>query len=764
MLLGIVPRMAAQTSVGELRLSVRDTTGRSLAASATLTSQMNQFRRVFAVGRDGSYVARELPFGVYRLNLRADGFADYAAALEIRSPLPLNHMAVMKVAPVQTQVPVTDSPTLLDPVQTSTVFHLGPENLQQAPASSPGRGVVSLVQVQPGWLLEANGVLHPRGAEYDTQFVVDGLPVLDNRSPGFAPALDADDLQSVNIMTAGYPAEFGRKLGGVVEVNTTRAKDPGFHANGTIQGGSFGAVGGFASGVYQQGPNAASFSLTGARTDRYLDPPVEENFSNRGSNVGISAGFEHDFGERDRVQASMRYGRTSFLVPNERTQEEAGQRQDRGIDEVSGQISYQHVFSPNLLASVQARGRDLAADLNSNPQSTPIAPAQDRGFREGYLRVSLAGHHGRHDWKAGADLIAGTLHEAFSYQITDPSFFDPSTPLRFRFSASGHDVEESAFAQDGMKAGNFSLSVGLRFDHYHLLVDESAVSPRLGGAYYFPSAGLVLRASYDRIFQTPASENILLPSSQAARALNPVSAFLPVRPARGNFYEAGLAKSLFDKSTLTVSYFRREIRNFGDDDLLLNTGVSFPIAFQKAAIYGVESKFEIPRWGRVSGALGYSYLLGRAHLPVAGGLFLGDDISQLNSSLAIAITQDQRNTANARILCQVSKRIWGAVAGSYGSGLPVELEGPSDFTTLVQEFGPDVVGKVNFVRGRVRPSATVDASVGYDLWVHDQRSLRLQADVFNLADRLNVINFAGTFSGTAVAPGRTFAIRLRGGF
>jgi outer membrane receptor for Fe3+-dicitrate len=74
------------------------------------------------------------------------------------------------------------------------------------------------------------------------------------------------------------------------------------------------------------------------------------------------------------------------------------------------------------------------------------------------------------------------------------------------------------------------------------------------------------------------------------------------------------------------------------------------------------------------------------------------------------------------------------------------------------------VGKVNFVRGRVRPSATVDASVGYDLWVHDQRSLRLQADVFNLADRLNVINFAGTFSGTAVAPGRTFAIRLRGGF
>ena len=756
--------MAAQASVGELRLAVKDTTGRTLGASGTLTSQMNQFRRAFTFGREGSYVARDLPFGVYRLNLRADGFAEYSVLLDIRSPIPLSHVAIMKVAPVQTQVPVTDSPTLLDPIQTGMAFHLGPENLRPSPASSPGRGVVDLVRVQPGWLLEANGVLHPRGAEYDTQVVVDGLPVLDNRSPAFAPSLDAEELQSVNIMTGGYPAEFGRKLGGVVEAVTTRAKEPGFHATGSVQGGSFGTVGGFASGAYQRGQNAATFSLTGARTDRYLDPPVEENFTNNGSNFGLGTGFEHDFGERDRLQISLRYGRTSFLVPNERVQQEAGQRQDRGTDEVSGQISYQHIFSPNLLASVQARGRDLAADLNSNAQSTPIAPAQDRGFREGYLRTAVAGHHGRHDWKAGADVIVAALHEAFSYHITDASFFDPSTPLSFNFSGHRHDVEESVFGQDTMKFGNFTLNAGLRWDHYHLLVDEAALSPRLGAAYYFPSAGVLLRASYDRIFQTPATENLLLPSSQAARSLNPASAFLPVRPARGNYYEAGLTKSLFNKTSWTVSYFRREIHNFPDDDLLLNTGVSFPIAFHQAAIYGVESKFEIPRWGRVSGALGYSYLLGRAHLPVAGGLFLGDDTSQLNSSITVPITQDQRNTANGRILYQITGRLWAAVAGSYGSGLPVELNGPVDLPTLVEQFGPNVVGKVNFARGRVRPSATIDASLGCDLWVHDQRSLRAQADAFNLADRLNVINFAGIFSGTAVASGRTFAIRLRGGF
>ncbi len=45
-----------------------------------------------------------------------------------------------------------------------------------------------LVNSQPGWLYEGNAVLHPRGSEYQTQFVVDGIPLTDNRSPGFGPA------------------------------------------------------------------------------------------------------------------------------------------------------------------------------------------------------------------------------------------------------------------------------------------------------------------------------------------------------------------------------------------------------------------------------------------------------------------------------------------------------------------------------------------------------------------------------------------------
>jgi len=67
------------------------------------------------------------------------------------------------------------------------------------------------------------------------------------------------------------------------------------------------------------------------------------------------------------------------------------------------------------------------------------------------------------------------------------------------------------------------------------------------------------------------------------------------------------------------------VNNFADDDQILSTAISFPIAFRKAIIYGAEGKLELPHWKRFSGFLSYSYEVGNAWFPVTGGLFLGDD-------------------------------------------------------------------------------------------------------------------------------------------
>ena len=200
----------AQRARGELRIEVRDPQGGAVPTKAELVSDANQFRRTFQVGADGHYVMQDLPFGVYRLSVNTEGFAPWSGLVEVRSEVPVRVSVSLGLAPVATQVHVSDSATLLDPSQTGTVYPVGRQTLGESVPAQPGRGLSDLVDDLPGWLYEANGVLHPRGSEYDVQYVIDGLPLTENRSPAFAPALEADDVDSMRVLTADYPAEYGR--------------------------------------------------------------------------------------------------------------------------------------------------------------------------------------------------------------------------------------------------------------------------------------------------------------------------------------------------------------------------------------------------------------------------------------------------------------------------------------------------------------------------------------------------------------------------
>lgn len=756
--------LSAQRISGELRLRVEDATHAGLPASGLLESQSTGVRRTFVTDSAGLHQERGLPLGTYRLLIQQPGFSSVSQIINIRSELPIELPVTLTVEALRSEVLVDASGTLLDPSRTSGTQYLGRDILDVRRSATPGRSVLDLVNTQPGWLLEANGVLHPRGSEYDVQYVVDGLPYYDNRSPAFAQSLGIDEFQSLNVLTAGYPAEFGRKLGGVIELVTPNAQ-PGWHGKLVGQGGSFGQGSAFASTQYSRGVNSITASAEGFATDRYLDAPVPENFSNHASGGSGSLRYSRNWSNSDTTSIGISRHRTGFLVPNERLQQAAGQRQDRDAAETSGQLTHSHLFSPSILAQVRAMIRDTRAGLWSNDLSIPIAPWQDRGFREAYVGGSVAISRGQHEFKFGGEALFSSIRENFGFDITSRDLagnpvFDDDVPTAFTFHATKPGRDQAAFVQDRWHRGPWTLSAGLRFDHYRLIADETAWSPRLGLAYSVPHAGLVLRASYDRVFQVPAVENILLASSNLVESLGGSGAFLPLKPSRGHFVEAGFSQSVAGRLRLDGSWFRRSVDNFADDSLLLNTGVSFPIAFRSAGIRGVEAKLELPRWGAFSGFVSYSNLIGSGELPVAGGLLLGDEAqSLLRGSGRFPISQDQRNSIRSRIRWQPHAKLWFAAAATYNSGLPFEIEGPGEPALLEQQYGARILSKIDLDRGRVRPSASIDLSVGTELQRRERYIMRLQADVLNVADRLNVINFAGVLSGTALEPGRNFAVR-----
>ena len=757
---------AAQQDRGELRIDVRDPQGAALVAQGELVSVGNQFRLNFQVGEDGRYVAQGLAFGVYRVRLTHEGFVPSAQLVEIRSTVPQQLSVTLGLTPIETQVQVDDAGTLVDPSQTGTVYTIGSQSISEQSSPQPGRGILSVVDSQPGWLYEANGVLHPRGSEYDVQFVVDGLPLTENRSPAFAPPFESGDVESMRVMTANFPAEYGRKLGGVVEITSPRNAPVGWHGEFDAEGGSFSTGSAHAALLYADGANKFLVSGDGFHTDRYLDPPVLGNFTNLGNAGGFSASYERDVSSSDRLSLTLTQHAVRYQVPNELVQQQAGQREDAVQKETSGQARYTHTFSPDLLLSLAGSVRDATALLSSNGQSTPVIVSQDRGYREGYVRADLAGHHGPNEWKIGVDGIFSPAHEVLQYHITDPTQFDPGTQLTFPvpFSARRWDAEPSAYVQDQIRLGKWNVSAGLRFDHYGFVVNESAWSPRIGISRFVPSINLLVHGSYDRVFQTPAIENLLLASSPQLDSVSALLLRLPVRPGRANYYEVGFTKSLAGKLRIDGNVFRRDFHNFPDDDTLLDTGISFPIAFFTAEIYGEEVQIGVPNWGRFSGFVSYSNQKGVGQGSLTGGLFLGDKAANASDTSKFPISQDQRNTIRARVRFQAAQRLWFAASAGYGSGLPVNLDKPVDFNAALAQYGAAILNKVNFAVGRLRPNFSFDGAMGATLFHKETREISMQLEASNLTNRVNVLNFASLFSGTAVAPPRSVSARLKVAF
>lgn len=797
-----------QANQGELRIKVTDPAGLAVKTEVRLESEANHYTHTLETDAQGDLIAEHLPFGRYEIAVDQRSFAPYSEAVDVQSSIPVRYDLKLILASVQESVTVSASDTLLDPDQAGSVNQIGSADIQNRLSSIPGRSIQDLVNSQPGWLYEGNAVLHPRGSEYQTQFVVDGIPLTDDRSPSFGPEIEADDVQSMTIYTAGIPAEYGRKMGGVVEINTQQDSDPGFHGQVQLYGGSFDSAGVYGKGQYVWGKNTFSASGDGSRTDHYLNPVVTQNYSNTGTLGDFAANYRREFTPSDKLSLSVRHEFSRYDIPNEQVQQAAGQRQNADNIETMGIASYQHIFSPNASADMSGMVRDNSNDFYSNPNSIPVYVEQHNSFREGYFRAGVTYNKGRQEWKAGVETDNMFLHENTCYTVTeddddgdavhetnrfarlnrprvaqsyrahpnDSTSFangciavsDDDNPP-FIFQDQRPDLEQAAYVEDLIHLNKWTISAGLRYDHYQLILNDWELQPRFSISRYVPSMNTVFHFSYDRIFQTPSFENILLSSSTQVESIDPTDFLrLPVKPSKGDYYEGGLSTVFAKHLKLDANYFRRVVSDYADDDQIDSTSISFPIAFRKAILYGAEGKLTVPEWHHLSGFASYSYIVGNAWNPVTGGLFLGDDADAAAAALTghFPDSQDQRNTIRARARYQIAPRFWIAGGVQYDTGLPFEFSCDPSLTLQqciqgqADTYGQDVVDRINFDRGRILPSFQVNVSGGADLYKSDRFQMHLQADGENLNNVVDVIDFGGLFSGNAIGPPRSFDLRL----
>lgn len=239
LVLGISSTLA-QSYRGTIRGEVRDASGGALVgAKVTAKNLATGESRSAITAADGGYVLLELPAGEYEVTATEKDLAPLTqkAIVDVGADTPLD-FTLAKVAPVSTQVIVTEAAPLIDTSRDVLGQVVDNRLVEELPLN--GRDFGKLVALVPGVTVEGSGVA---GSEKGVgQFNINGnrdrsnnytLDGTDNNDPWFnnsalnqvgisgAPAtlLPIDAIQEFNLQ-GQFAAEYGRNSGSVVNIIT----------------------------------------------------------------------------------------------------------------------------------------------------------------------------------------------------------------------------------------------------------------------------------------------------------------------------------------------------------------------------------------------------------------------------------------------------------------------------------------------------------------------------------------------------------------
>ena len=763
---------------------------RAAVPGATITSRhaASGLQRETTSDGNGTFELSNLPLGTHDVTVALPGFTAYQQRVEATAGLSINIEAALAVAPFTDVVQVIPEQPAVDTTSAGTRHAVSVTRIERMPVAVSSRGIEAVLVAFPGFAQNANGAIHPRGAHNQMTFLIDGLAISDQLTGAFANSLDVAVVQTAELLTGNIPAEFGSKVSGVAVLNSRSGRGTGRPLTGAvaIAGGGFNTAQGSLQLGGERGRVGYFGSVTTMRTDRFLDQVSLDNLHNEGH-------FTRGFGRVDvalsdgsHLRTHVMGGGSRFQLANQRSQHANSQDQRQQLDDISVWTSFVRTLSSASTFETTAGYRTTTAELLPSAGDTPVTAAQDRRLSTVTLSSRFNRSAGRHSFRAGVDAQRFPVSERFSMGLTSPTFNAPGSDnyndallpydltrggALFVFADEQTGSQLSAFAQSTLTLNRTTINLGLRHDEYRFLVNGRQLQPRVGVSFAVRD-DLVLRGSYNRNYQTPPNENLLLSNSEVASRLAPASvrealgsAYRPIQPERQDVYEIGAQLSVGDVVTIDSAVYRKVSRDQQDNNNFFDTGIIFPTTLSRIEVTGAEARVTmLPRRG-VSGFL--SATTGRAisSPPFTGGLFLGQDAVDLLSAGPFAIDHDQRLGVQGQLTLDPSGPWWTSGTVRYDSGLvsnpsdPVEVARDPDFFDLLPyvDLGSDPP--------RVRPRTIVDLAAGADLKdARGRKTWSAQVQVTNLTNRVALYNFQSVFVGTRLVAPRTVSVRIARNF
>ncbi len=775
----------AQTTTGVFG-TVVDEQGAAIPGVTVLLRQLaSGLERQTTTDGSGRYEIGNLPAGTHDVTFSLTGFDDETHRIQAATATPVEVSPTLRLAGLTDSVSVVPPAPAIDRSSAGTRHAVSVTRIERMPIAVTSRGLEGVLVAFPGFAQNANGAIHPRGAHNQMTFVVDGLPISDQLTGAFANSLDVGVVQTAEVLTGNIPAEFGGKVSGVAVLNSRSGLGTARPGSGAVSigYGGFDTAHGNAQFGGEQGRLGYFGSVTTLRTDRFLDQVSLDNLHNSGQSTRAFGRFDVKLGDRTQLRTHVMGGASRFELANLRSQHAAGQDQRQALNDVSAWTSMAHTLDGTSVVEATVGYRTTTAVLRGSPGDTPVTAAQDRRLSTLTATTRYTRSIGRHLLRAGADVQRFPVREWFTMGITSANFNTPGadgyndalrphdltrggTPFVFADEQAGTQV--SGFVQSTLAAAGFSFNLGLRYDEYRFLVAGRQLQPRVGVAYTLPGGSVVVRGSYNRNYQTPPNENLLLSSSEAASRLAPASvrdalggAYRPIRPERQDVLEAGVQTTIGGWSTIDGSVYYKRSTDQQDNNNFFDTGIIFPTTLRGIDVRGAEARLAVlPRRGW-SGSLSVTTARALSSPPFTGGLFLGQDAVDLLSAGPFRIDHDQRLGMHAVVTFDPAGPVWVGGSARYDSGLvsnpsdPAEVAADPDFRDLLPYVNLEASTP------RVRPRAIADIAAGFDF--ADGRGRRrwaVQLQVTNLTNRTALYNFQSVFVGTRLVQPRTLSAKI----
>jgi len=308
----------AQSGGSSISGTVLDPSGAVVAnAKVQIHNAVSGYDRTTATDSKGNFSFPNVPFNPYHMTVTAEGFAQYAQDVEIRSALGVNVKVSLTVASSTDTVTVEAGADL---VENDPIGHTDVDRglFDKLPLESQSSSVSSLVTLSaPGVAADSNGLFHGLGDHASNSFSVDNQPITDQQSKIFSNQIPVDSIQSLEVIPGAPPAEYGGKTSLVI-VATTRSGQGVTTPHGSVNA-SYGSFGSSNVGfdLAYGGQKWGNFiSANGLNSGRFLDPPEFVVMHDKGNEENVFDRIDYQLSTADSIHLNLGFSRSWFQTPN----------------------------------------------------------------------------------------------------------------------------------------------------------------------------------------------------------------------------------------------------------------------------------------------------------------------------------------------------------------------------------------------------------------------------------------------------------------